>query len=483
MADDQELQIKITTSADTSGTEAATSGLRDVASAAGEAQKGGEGLGKGLGESRQTLREFSRSGFEVREAIEGIGKASQGGVGAVTGLAHAFRALLGILRGAVGAAGPIGLIALALGALVGLFMALGKHTEEAGDKMKGAGKDADDYGKKLEGLEKTAKKAFEEQLKELQKLHEAYRQNISDIENAIKRGDELRQADQKHALEFEELKKNEALKKAKTPEEAQKIENTFAKKQIELRAEQEKENLGMKEVEANLKIAEAKKHQEDIGKQIQQAEDKKAQAEAARQQAVGTAKTATENELELRRRGGATAEDLAPAGRAAREKARAQTESSSEEVKRQDDILSKLKGELKETMKVEADAQVQKKTAHIEAETVTVHAENELDKQDQKESNDAGKDASKAAKASKPAEAPGSAPAETTIQQDMEAAFGRGLSDSTKSKGKAHAAAKALSDMTAAQGEHHEAIKGAAQAHTKQLKAHAAEIRNTTEAS
>jgi hypothetical protein len=229
-SDDSALKVKV----QVDGAEEAASEIKWVKQSVDEASDSTKKISDSSKEASSSMREFLRSGSEARLGISELEAASQGGIRGLFGLAGAFRSFIGFVRTTIGASGPIGLLIVALGAIIGLFLSMKKGAEEAGDGIKKNAESTEDLRKKLEALEEAAKKEGETQIEALKKIHDGYDQELSDIDAAMARTEKLREANKKLAEDQLESARQDALKSAKTPEEKAKIEDSFNKQKADL---------------------------------------------------------------------------------------------------------------------------------------------------------------------------------------------------------------------------------------------------------
>lgn len=137
---DPKLDIKITTSADTRGAQQATSALQGTSKAAAEAGSKTRAAGA---QAKEGFDKFSKAGNDAASVVTNLETASKGGVAGLFGLANAMRSLIGIVRGAALATGPIGILVTVVGTLVGLFLSLRNNAQSAAagiDKAAGSAK-------------------------------------------------------------------------------------------------------------------------------------------------------------------------------------------------------------------------------------------------------------------------------------------------------------------------------------------------------
>lgn len=81
---------------------------------------------KGTREQLGGLRESGRGAVEM---MDGLSRASLGGIQGILGVGQATRGFVNVLRGAIGATGPIGLAVAGMGLLVGAFLAFRRSSD------------------------------------------------------------------------------------------------------------------------------------------------------------------------------------------------------------------------------------------------------------------------------------------------------------------------------------------------------------------
>ncbi len=166
MAEEKKLEIGIKVGADTAGATQTVAALNQVGNTLDKTSKSAEKTeesSKGLLDSFGAL---GHRGNEAKEAVEGVARASQGGAGAIFGVAQAVRALLNVIRGGVAASGPIGLFVTILGTLGGLLLVIREKFASTGEA---AEKTATSVGEANTAIDQTKKSAddADKQLKEL----------------------------------------------------------------------------------------------------------------------------------------------------------------------------------------------------------------------------------------------------------------------------------------------------------------------------
>jgi hypothetical protein len=157
---DQKLQVIIKTVADTTGLTLTTEGAQKLQAALDGASKStaktGESqqkLGVSAKGASHELRGMAEAGRGGREVMDGLARASEGGISGIVGVGQAVRGFVNVLRGAIGASGPIGLAVVGLTAVAGSILLLTRHSEEASasvDELATANKHASDAAAQLE---------------------------------------------------------------------------------------------------------------------------------------------------------------------------------------------------------------------------------------------------------------------------------------------------------------------------------------------
>lgn len=146
MADeDPELEVRITTEADTSGTDAAAAGIDKVKGASGEAA--------------HTMRELLINSRHTHEVFRGIEAASRGGAGGIIEMARGLRGLLVLTTEAIGASGLGGLL-IVLGLVGGALLSMRKSTDSAKEGLKETTTRSEELKKSLEATAKSVEASF-----------------------------------------------------------------------------------------------------------------------------------------------------------------------------------------------------------------------------------------------------------------------------------------------------------------------------------
>lgn len=138
---DPKLDIKISTSG-------AAQAARDIEGVGKAADKAGQEAGKAGKSAGQGFQQFSKAGSDAANVINNLETASKGGIAGIFGIANAMRSLIGIVRGAVAATGPLGLLVTLLGTGLAAAMAIfGRESKSAEKSVEALTKKAQELGK------------------------------------------------------------------------------------------------------------------------------------------------------------------------------------------------------------------------------------------------------------------------------------------------------------------------------------------------
>lgn len=476
MGDDQDLQIRVTTTGDTTGSDQVADSLAKVGSAATSANKEAEqstnSLTGAIKEQRTGLREARVAGREFHEIIEGLGRASQGGAGALGGMATALRGFIGIARTAIGATGPIGLIALALGAIVGVLASFSSKAKEAGEATKGVGDASAKAAKELEEMEKAAEKSYKKQTEEIEKLKADYNALVQAINQAYAAIDKMTTATRKLEDAETEREKEKKLKGAKSDSERSAIEDKYARQKIKTEADRGQTDLDNRKLEDQVKIKAADDQLKALGEQAEAARAKIADADRAKQDAIAAAANETTAEESLLQEG----KTPTKSAEEARAHAKTVSEETDKETERQNKALKDLNEQADKAQGQKDEAKQDIQVATIDAKTVTVNAQNETSKEDAKMQAKKGKVAVTSSSGSSDEAGGGLADELKSTESDFEAAFGGGSSKNRRSELK-----QAMSDSAQADQSYHEANVDLHRRAREQTDQNTAELRNLQE--
>ncbi len=206
MADDNRpsLDVDIKINSDTAGAEQAKQALR------------------GIGQEAETMGGHGASGFgklvqggrAAHGAMMGLNTAMQGGVGIAIGLSRALNDVFILVRSAAASSGPFILLALAIGAVLGVMRGLMAHAHGAADGMKHAADSAHEFKKALADADAEAKRDFLEINKDAKALAVSFREVNDALAEGEKRAKALFAAEKELAsanLTMQEAKELAAL--------------------------------------------------------------------------------------------------------------------------------------------------------------------------------------------------------------------------------------------------------------------------------
>jgi len=158
MANDLQLQVLIKSVADSTGFKITTEQAQKLKGSLDDAAKGQKGLAKETQGAKEQLGGLKESGRGATEMLDGFSRASQGGLQGILGVGQATKGFVNVLRGAVGASGPIGLAITAIGILAGAALLLAKNNQKvtaSAEELATASKRAADRAAELEKIRLT----------------------------------------------------------------------------------------------------------------------------------------------------------------------------------------------------------------------------------------------------------------------------------------------------------------------------------------
>jgi DNA repair exonuclease SbcCD ATPase subunit len=210
--EDPSLNVEVRTTADTGGVDQVAKGLDQVSERSG-----------GLTHS---LRELTGTSRHASEVIRGIEAAGRGGAAGIGEMVRGLRALIVVTTEAVGASG-LGALALVAGAVLGAFIALGRHAHDASGEIKKTGDESAEAAKKMEEIKKAVDDAFKPLEEELKRINEQFATLDKRISEATRGAGELQKASKDLADSELELGKARETANAKSPEEIEYINKKY----------------------------------------------------------------------------------------------------------------------------------------------------------------------------------------------------------------------------------------------------------------
>lgn len=222
---DPELEIHIRTDADSAGLDQVGKSLEDV--------------GTHSTNVTHSLRELTGTSRHTGEIIRAIGAASEGSARGIGEMVRGLRSLIIVGGEAAGASG-LGAIALAAGALLGVFAALSRHAHSAAEDIKDTGKQSEDAAKKMEAI----KKAVDEDFKPLDDILKQIDAHFADLNKRMSESEsaanKLASAQKELTISEIDLNKAKDISNAKSPEEISYIEKKAeaAKEEVEAKSKQ-----------------------------------------------------------------------------------------------------------------------------------------------------------------------------------------------------------------------------------------------------
>jgi|GEM_PF-4124050 len=186
-----------------------------TASAAQSASSNAKGAASGF-------QEFSKAGNDAAQIVGGLEQASAGGVRGLFGLAGAMKGLINVVRGAVGASGPFGLLALVLGTLGGLFLALRDKSKPAAEGLQSVAEKAQKAADAVKELNKQKLDALKADLEGLDRAATDATDSFSELQKQAEEVDNAREA-----LELAKIANDSTLDDEGKARAAANVQNTF----------------------------------------------------------------------------------------------------------------------------------------------------------------------------------------------------------------------------------------------------------------
>lgn len=253
-----EIDIKLKSTADTSG-------FDKTKQAAAGAQTALTGAAKGAGDMGRKLSEAEMKAGAGKDVIEGLSYAAKGGEGAFFGLTKAAGAFFSVLN-----ASPVMMIVSAVGLLyAGMKLLTGKIVESATAWEK--------YDEKIKPLEddykrvgEAAKWALDYQLKRLKEVTDAYDDLAKAAARSRKEIEQINSAQQKLDIAKVDSEEASLLRTAKTEKERDDIKQQYDEKRLSIRTKYEDVAAENERLSAQLQIRES----EDQIRKIQTERDR-----------------------------------------------------------------------------------------------------------------------------------------------------------------------------------------------------------------
>lgn len=354
MADDQNLNIRITTTADTAGAKQTEAALAGVNQAAGKTAAGAAHAGTEIKHAGQEVKELGRLGHEAEGVLLGLER------GGISGLASAAKNLGGIIRAL--ASGTIGAVLIPVVAVASAALFVMKKAAEenakAIDKMfKDAEKSGKEYEKRVQEIEKVTVESFTKQRLAVAGLRDEYAELDSDVADAEKRSKTLSAANRERVdAELQEAKVK-ALNAASTPEAKAKVEKEYdllQKKNVEERKALDIQNAALN---ADVKSGIAK--------------DELSKASGRQDQArIAFDKLKTDREEAIRKAGSFRSDDTSEEARAARVEADAQNKAFDKAKEEFTATIKEIAVVIKKAEKDISDAKLTKEEASVKGKTL-----------------------------------------------------------------------------------------------------------------
>ena len=213
--EDQDLQIRIQTSADLGGI--------------GEAEEALQGFATSTKDLAGEMRTATRSTYEFGQIMRGLERGGMGGaMEAVRGLRGLLRTLGPEMVGAAGVMAPA--IALVSIAVVEMNRRTAENKKAMADMWAGGEERAKEYKAAIESIDKAAEKMTSDFLQGLAEINDRMKEMEAGMAEAGTRFDTLREAGTERATAEMERDKAKELAVAATPEQKAEIEDKYAGK-------------------------------------------------------------------------------------------------------------------------------------------------------------------------------------------------------------------------------------------------------------
>ncbi len=150
---DLQLQVLIKSVADTTGFKLTTEQAQKLNDILATQAKKQEGVAQGAKGAKEQLGGLKEAGRGATEMFDGLTRASSGGIQSIFGVAQAFRGFLNVVRGAIGTAGPIGLLITGFGLLAGAALAftrINRQVQASQEEVNAAMKRTSERAEELE---------------------------------------------------------------------------------------------------------------------------------------------------------------------------------------------------------------------------------------------------------------------------------------------------------------------------------------------
>lgn len=289
--EDPTLDVQINVRANTQGAEQAKRALKEVGQAA---EQSGAAAARASVQHGSAFGRIVTGSRSLSAAMRGLTQVMHGGIFAAGGFAQAINALTNVVRAAVVASGPWALLALGVGAVIGVMRGLATAARGAGSGLKGTHKEADDLKKALAEVEKESKEDLKKMEESANRLAESYATLTTRIKETQDRVDKLNAS--QHKLDMALLDSAEAreLAAAQTPQQRTEISGRYKAQREGL---EERFKVGGLETDifrSNIESNLAKKVVGQVRTELINAELSTSGASAARAAAVGKSRAASD---------------------------------------------------------------------------------------------------------------------------------------------------------------------------------------------
>lgn len=226
-----QVDIKLTSTADTSGAERMKGAIEGVG-------KSATGAASGAGMFAGKMGEASVKAAAGKDVLEGLSMAAQGGEQSFFGATKALGSFMAVLS-----SGPVMGFVSALGLALAAFKLFCDRVVEATEKYRHFGEEINGTKEEYAALASAAAKSLDTQIEKIKKATSALKEYSEAAERAANRAKEIEEASARLAAAKLSEEEQGELAKAKTPDERSAIKARYDEKRSETKAQTEKNNL------------------------------------------------------------------------------------------------------------------------------------------------------------------------------------------------------------------------------------------------
>lgn len=275
-----QVDIKLVSTADTSGTDKIRGALDGVG-------KSATGAASGAGMFAGKMGEASLKAAAGKDVLEGLSLAAKGGEQSFFGASKALGAFMGVMNSA-----PAMAMVAGLGLAYAAFKLFTDRIVEAREKYRQFGEEINGTKDDYEALKSAAGQSLDAQIEKIKAASDSIKEYGDAIERAASRAKAIEDASSRlAAAKLSESEQNE-LSKAKTPEERASIKARYDEKRGQAKTEKEKNDLLNERLAAELDIKNSQGHISELNARKSEADSDVAVKQNAFDQASSAANEA-----------------------------------------------------------------------------------------------------------------------------------------------------------------------------------------------